>query len=147
EQDPTARHLSVDDLSVRYMCHAEEFYRRADGASTSEPVCIRHALRFLVRVHGTTRVREFGPLALKAVRKAMIDAGLARTTINKHVHRIKRLFAWGVENELVPASIHEALRCVANLKAGRTSAPEPPAVKPVPEGVVEATLPHLPRVV
>jgi hypothetical protein len=34
----------------------------------------------------------------------MIDAGLARTTINQRVGRIVRLFKWAVENELARIS-------------------------------------------
>ena len=45
---------------------------------------------------------EFGPLALKNVRQAMIDAGRSRTSINKDVHRIRRMFRWAVEEELYP---------------------------------------------
>lgn len=146
QQNPLGGLLTVDDLTLRYLRHADEFYRRPDGEPTSEPVCIRHALRFLIASHGRTRVREFGPLALKAVRKSMIEAGLARTTINKQVHRITRLFGWAVENELAPVDVHQALQRVASLKAGRTVAAEPEPVQPVPEGDVEATLPHLPNV-
>lgn len=136
--------LTVDDLVLKYLRHADQFYRHPDGSPTSEPACIRQAVRFAVQVHGTTHVRSFGPIALKEVRKAMIDAGLCRTTINKSVHRIRRMFAWGVENELFPAAIHEALKRVASLKAGRSDAAEPVPVEPVADDIVEATLPHLP---
>ena len=78
-------------------------YRRADGTPTGELDNYRDSLRPLRRLYGRTPAADFGPLALKAVRQAMIDAGLARTTINQRVGRIVRLFKWAVENELVPA--------------------------------------------
>jgi hypothetical protein len=62
---------------------------------------IRSALRPLHRLFGQTSVADFGPLSLKQVREHLIAAGLSRTTINKYVHRIKRTFAWGVEQELM----------------------------------------------
>ena len=77
----------------------------------------------------------------------MIAAGRVRTHINWMVHAIRGAFRWGLENELVPPSVVESLRAVAPLKAGRSKARESPPVRPVPEGAVEATLPHLPRVV
>ena len=73
---------------------------------------------------------DFRPLALKAVRQAMIDAGLARTTINQRVGRIVRLFKWAVENELVPPTVHQALKAVRGLQKGRSSARETKPVKP-----------------
>jgi integrase len=44
---------------------------------------------------------------------------------------------------LIPASIVEALRCVAGLRYGKTSARETERVRPVPDAVLDATLPHL----
>src|SRR5262249_8529441 len=50
---------------------------------------------------------------------------------------------WGVENELVPATVHQALQAVTPLRRGRTTAPEPQEVRPVPDEHVEAVLPHV----
>jgi len=59
-------------------------------------------VRLLRNLYGTTWASEFGPLRLKAVREAMIDADLSSRFINQNVGRIRRMFSWGVENELVP---------------------------------------------
>ena len=77
----------------------------------------------------------------------MVDAGMCRTNINRTVHRIKRVFSWGVENELVPPAVYQALQAVSSLRAGRTDARESDPVLPVDEGTVNGTLPHLSRVV
>ena len=53
------------------------------------------------------------------------------------------MFKWGVENELVPVEIYRALAAVAGLRKGRTEARETDPVTPVPDAVVDATLPHL----
>ncbi len=50
----------------------------------------------------TRKPADFGPLSLKACRQQMIDAGWERESINTHVGRIRRMFKWGAENELVP---------------------------------------------
>jgi integrase len=99
------------------------------------------ALR-LVRVnYSRSSVAEFGPLALKAVREAMIEADWSRPYVNHQINRIRRAFKWGVENELVPPSVLQALQAVAPLRYGRTEARETEPVRPVPDAYVDAVLP------
>ena len=66
----------------------------------------------------------FGPLGLKACRDAMVHDGLARNTVNSYVGRVRRMFRWGTENELVPVQIYQALTTVTGLQKGRTEAKE-----------------------
>ncbi len=146
-QDVSRVSLTIDDLALLFLDHAEKYYRHKDGTPTGEAGNMRYALRFLIKAHGRCRVREFGPLKLKEVRAAMIAAGMVRTNINRTVDRLKRVFSWGVENELVPAEVYQAVRAVSALRRGRTEARESEPVLPVDRGIVEATLPHLSRVV
>ncbi|WLD13130.1 site-specific integrase [Planctellipticum variicoloris] len=139
--------LTIDDLALLFMAHAEGYYRHKDGTPTGETTNLRHALGFVIRSHGRTRARDFGPLKLKDVRDAMISAGMCRSNVNRQIHRVKRLFAWGVENERVPAAVYQSLQAVAGLRRGRSKARESAPVAPVPQGTVDATLPHLPGVV
>ena len=53
--------MTVDDVCILYMQHAEQYYRRQDGQPTSEIGCLRHALRPLVKLFGTIRAREVTP--------------------------------------------------------------------------------------
>lgn len=71
ESFPVTRDLTVTELCVAYWQHAKQYYVK-DGEPTSEQDTIRQALRFLRQLHGHTPAREFGPLALKAVRDAMV---------------------------------------------------------------------------
>jgi hypothetical protein len=68
----------------------------------------------------------------------MIKAGGSRSYVNKHMVRVRHVFRWGAENELVPASVYESLRAVPGRKRGRTGAWETEPVKPVPEADIEA---------
>jgi integrase len=159
--------LTVNELILQFWHYARGYYVK-DGTPTSEMDCLRHALGFLRRCHGTTLAHQFGPKALKAVREAMINhpilrrrrdpqtgdvnrvlvaRGLARKVINRHVGRIKRMFAWAVEEEILPVNVFEALRCVRGLRKGRTSAREKQRIKPVPEAHYQAVLRHLPELV
>jgi integrase len=73
----------------------------------------------------------------------MVKADLARKTINEHVSRIRRLFKWGVEHELIPETCWRALHAVSGLKRGRTTAKESKPILPIEDTVVAATLPFL----
>ena len=139
---PAAGDLTIKELVARWWVHAESYYRKG-GQLTSEVNAYRLALRPLVKLYGHTQVSNFGPLSLRAVANAMIEAGVVRTSINKHLSRIRHLFKWGVENEIVPPAVLHGLQAVSGLRAGRTGAKESAPVRPVPDDVVEAILPFL----
>jgi integrase len=150
--------LTIDELCLRYLAHAKKYYAKAspqplgsevestdERPVTSEVACIRAALRPLVRTAGTELAAGFGPLKLKAVRESMIATAATRPTINKYVQKIKGLFRWAVENELVPPSSYHALAAVRGLRKGRSEASEPCPVKPVDLARVDAIRPHVGR--
>jgi integrase len=138
----TPNDLTVNELLVAYWDHACSYYVK-NGELTSEPATIRQALRPVRDLYGDCPAREFGPMALKAVRRAMIDRGWCRGYINKQIDRIKRMFAWATENELIPVEIYQALKTVPGLRRNRSEAREKPPIGPVPDELVEQTLPHL----
>ena len=88
------------------------------GRPTSEVARQRTALRYMAR-WADVRVDAFGPLRLRAVRAAMLDDGLARTTINAYVGRVRQAFAWAAESELIDPIRYERLLCVRPLRAGQ----------------------------
>ncbi len=127
-----------------YWQHAEIYYRK-NGRATSELSVLKIAMRHLAELYADLPAVEFGPLKLKACREEMIRSGLARTTINGLVARIRQAFRWSVENELVPPQVHQALQAVPGLKKGRTVAHEPAPVGPVGGAEMEAVLPFVAR--
>jgi integrase len=138
--------LTVTELVASYYRFARCHYRK-NGQPTGTMHNVRAALRYLRRTYGDTPAARFGPLALKTVRDQMIQAGLSRTYINASVGRIKRVFKWAASEELVPVTVYQSLATVTGLQKGRTEAREPDPVEPVPDEVVDATLPHLSSVV
>jgi integrase len=139
----TGPDLTVNEVLVAFLRHADGHYIRPDGTRTNEVVEFKLTGRVTRELYGHTPAREFGPLALKAVRQRMIDGGLARTTINARVRRLKHVFKWAAGEELVPVATYQALRCVEGLQKGRTAAPEPEPILPVPLDDVNACLPFL----
>jgi integrase len=136
--------LSVAELILAYARFVDGYYRKG-GRPTSEPKNIRLALRPLRQLYGYTSARDFGPLALKAIRQAMVGSGLCRNEVNKRVGRIVRAFKWGVENEMVPPAVHQGLKAVAGLRKGRSEARESTPVRPVPDTHVDAVRPRVSR--
>jgi integrase len=136
--------MTVSEFLVAYWNFAKGYYTN-NGQPTKELSCLREALRPLKRLYGHSLVHDFGPLALKSIQRALIDSDLCRTHINHQVNRIRRVFKWGVENELVPSDVLHGLRAVMALKKGRTEARESEPVQPVPDEHVDAVLPHVSR--
>lgn len=138
--------LTIGDLVTNYNEHAKNYYRK-NGKVTSEVYSIRRAGAFLTANYSSLPAEAFSIGDLKVVRQDIVDSGVARSVVNKYVGRIKRMFNWAATEELVPATVPHALSLLPGLKAGRTKAKETKPVKPVDVEVVNATLPHLPKVV
>jgi hypothetical protein len=119
---PAPADLTVNELLVRFSAHVEAYYRHPDGSPTSEVDNFRLSVRPLRRLCGHTLARDFGPLAFKAVRQDIIEAGLSRWLINQRAGRIRSVFRWAVAEELVGPSAHHALKEVSGLLAGRSDA-------------------------
>lgn len=142
---PTLTDLTVNELLLAFWTHAQGRYRQPDGTSTSELESFRYTLRPVKELYGHTLARDFTPLALKAVRQKMVEAGLSRRVVNQRVSRIKYVFKWAVSETLVDAVVFQALATVEGLKQGRTDARESAPIEPVSDDDVEATLAKLNR--
>lgn len=134
--------VTIRQLAVLYMQHCRKHYRK-NGELTSEVQTVRDALKRLLRMYRSKPAAEFSPRMLKAVRQKMVDAKLARTTINGAMARIRRMFRWAVGEELVKPDVLVALKAVPDLRRGRSDAREPEPVKPVAEAVINKTLPKV----
>ncbi len=135
--------ISINELLVRYLDYAASYYS-LNGERTKEFGAMDDAVVPLRILFSHLPAREFGPLRLKAIQKYLVDEKRrCRTQINKQVERIRRVFGWAVGEELIPATVHEALKRVLSLRRGKTEAHEAPPVKPVDDAVVDATLPFV----
>ncbi len=103
--------LSINVLIYRYLPWAKGYYLK-HGKLSSGYHSMRESAQSLREHYGRLSANEFGPLKLKAIREALIARGLSRSTINARIDRIKLIFKWGVENELVAAPVYQALQAV-----------------------------------
>lgn len=134
--------LAIKDLILAYITHADSYYVK-NGKPTGEQYGIRAALRPVRKLYGGASVDAFGPLALKAVRQTLVEVDNCRGVINHHVSRIRRMFRWGVENELVRVETYQALMAVTGFAKNRSPARESQPVRSVSKEAVQAALQHL----
>ncbi len=149
---PTAREaapakLLVGDLVASFLEAHATYYVGPDGRQTGELSNYVEAFGVLLGCAATQPASDFSPRWFSGLQNAMVAKGWSRSHINDQVRRCKRLFKWGVRQELVPPSVYHGSLAVEGLKRFRTPAPETPPVLAVPQGVLDAALPHLPRMI
>lgn len=135
---------TVHVIANLFLRHAESYYVK-NGKQTAEVDCIRSAMGHLCLMFGDLPAKDFGPLSLKAVREQMVRSKgkktkkpLCRDFINKSMERIRRIFKYAVENELVPASVLVGLQTVRALEAGRSDAPDYVPRSALPQDQIDA---------
>jgi len=137
--------LTINELVLAFMRHATAYYSK-NGKPSAEVDCFKSAVKPLVELYGLIAVDQFAPLALKAVRQAMIDRPkrkMCRSFINKSVNRIRHLFKWAVENGMANVATLQGLQAVSPLKAGRCAAPDHKRREAVSDEHIEAVRPYL----
>lgn len=131
--------LRINELLVAYLEFASGYYVK-NGRPTGELANMKEAAKPLRALYESLPAAQFGPTALRTVRERMIESELCRTVINSRINRIRRVFKWGIERELVAPSVLHGLQSVSPLKQGRSAARETNRVLPVnPDHIVAIT--------
>lgn len=146
---------SIRDGELRICELALSYYNWAQGQVDGGDLrSLKAAIRVLNQLYGESPAVEFGPNALRTVRKAMVrgDAELnpprrpwTRGYCQSQTRRLVAMFAWAVGREIIPATHVEALRELEPLRAGRgdaieRTAIEAPDVECAPMLAVEAVM-------
>jgi integrase len=137
--------ISIAELVALYLPRCQEYYKDADGNSTTTLPEVRLALRDLKSLYGPLAVDQFGPRLLAEIRSRWVAKNLSLSTVNGRVAIVRRLFRWGISQEQVPVTVHQALETLENLKPGRCPVKPAKVVEAVRWEDVEATLPYLPK--
>lgn len=130
--------LTIVGMLAAFWEHVErEGLYLKNGRRTSERLCLAIALRPLATLFGNTLAAEFGPRDLITARKELCSPRpampgekrrrvhtlpIVRSSVNKHLHRIRRVFRWAVAMELIPESTWNALRAVDGIRKGQSMA-------------------------
>ncbi len=131
--------IAVAKFLRRYFAWAQVHY----GIKSRDFSHLARAAHPLRERYGRRALCTIGPLRLKKVRDDMVAAGWSRTHVNAQFRRLRSIFKWGVENELVKARHLEALQAIQPLKQGKTTAPEKPKVRPIAWSVASQVLPYV----
>lgn len=152
---------TVADLVAAYLEHARAYYRHADGTAKDELGQVVQSLRPVARLYGDTPLIDFRGPCLRRVRDAMADGswmsdadraraerqhggrGWSRGNVNRMLSRVKACWRWAESEGLVPEGRSEHLATVRGLEADAPGTREGPGAAPVPDWVVDVTLPHL----
>ena len=81
----SAAGYTVEEVLGLYWQFAKSYYCR-EGVPIKELNGVKYAIRPVRRLYASIPAREFGPLALKAVRQHLVDADLCRNQINARVN-------------------------------------------------------------
>ncbi len=140
--------ITIVELCDRYAAHADAYYAGPDGNPSNEAKHMHAVLATLRALYGRTPAAAFGPLRFKAVRENLSTTPQqkgdksklrSRQYVNALSNRLRRIFKWAAENEIVPPSVWHGLKAVAALKRGRCDLAETEPVTPVAESVVAET--------
>jgi integrase len=148
---PSPDGLTMGRLAREFAAHCEGRYvKRGEPTSYSERV--GRVMTELAGHAGDLPVAEFGPAALRAFRRTWThplpgsrrDRGVCRRVANGYHSVVIAMARWAVSMELVGPEWLVRLATVDSLKEGRDGVADPPEIAPVPDEIVEATLPRLP---
>ena len=139
---PAIGSITIDSLIIAFLDHIQKSTPRYYYE-------YRSAAKVLLRLYSGITVDSFTPKCLAAVQHQFTQQAdkygrrYSRSYCNRLVKYIRRMFRWGVAQELVSANTAESLKYVPPLRQGQTEAPETIPRQEVPDDVVDATLPHL----
>ncbi|MBI1347227.1 tyrosine-type recombinase/integrase [bacterium] len=128
---------SIAELWLAFLHHAERYYVK-NGKQTDEVYCFKSAMAPVIELYGLLPISEFRPSHLKAARSIMVDKGWCRKYVNKSVCRVRHVFKWGIESDMVEPSVLDRLRAIAPLLPGKTEAKDHPEREAVPLADIEA---------
>ena len=134
------KHVSICELTAAFLDHAK---KSMDSTEYGHYRII--ILDFLDKLYGDgISVDDFKPRCLKLVREEMIQSGrFCRRIVNRYTFWITAIFAWGVENDLVPETVWRALKSVKSVPKGYPGTFDNEEREPVSDDVIRRTLPFM----
>jgi integrase len=127
--------LDIRTLATLYLAHATKAYNGRYGAK--ELATIRQAMEPLVTLYGDLDPGGIRPLHLLAARQLWIERGMARTTIQARIQRIRHCWRWARRVELIDTDLPD----IEPVRFGHARDPDP--IAPVDMDVFRATIARL----
>jgi integrase len=134
---------TMAELMDAYLKYADLKYVKG-GEKTKEVYSIKYSLSHL-KDYLSVSVRDFDQFKLQAVRQSIIDAGYARTEVNRRCRIIVRMFRFGVSRNLAPEGTYRTLSVsLPEFESFPQQIRETAPRTAVDDDTVKATLPLLP---
>lgn len=127
--------MTVSEAADAYVGRARSKYGQGDFSK------VKAALGSVCKLYGGKPAREFGPVALKAVRLAWAKEGHRRGYVLQLAGHVTRWFKWLVSEELIPEPVYAALLTVERLPRGAAAPSE--KVKSAREEIILAAIEHM----
>ena len=137
-----AGHITIDALVTSFLNHTQKH-------APSHYHSCQSALKVVLHLYSGLAVDDFTPKCLAAVQYQCTQQTdhkgkpYSRQYCNALINSIKRMFRWGVAQELASPITADALKYVPALQQGHTEAPETKPREDVSDNAVQATLPYL----
>ena len=131
--------FTVNDVIDRWAAHAAAYYT---GGSKEAADSVR-GMRLFRDMFGTRPVETMTHPDMIAYRNALAEQGYVRTTVNKYLGFVKRMFAWALDERIVSAQVKAETTAISQLKRGRGNVKECSPVSAVPDDYVEKTCAEL----
>ena len=132
--------ITVAELCALWAEHCREYYRGADGQTTSTAVNAVIDVRMFRDLFANASVAELTHADMLHLRDALVRSGVGRTTVNSRLWRVKFMIAWALDEALITAAVKAELTQVQGVKRGRTPAHEGAPVRPVDDATISATV-------
>ena len=113
-------------------------FRKSRAYPPSQQDAYFAVMKLLIASYGREPVVDFGSVEALVVRAEMEKAGWKRRTINQRVAKLKEIFRWGLEREMVPADQFTKIESLRGLRYYQTDAADSAEVQPVAIEHVEA---------
>ena len=158
EYSPNSTGPTMADICLAYLDHARTYYPTGNEYDN-----LVMAVRPISKFYATLPANQFGPTHFRTIRDWWIKTPIefarssksdpkskpkpprfrSRKTINEQMNRLTRVIKWAVAQGMVPVAVHQTLKCIEPLKAGRSDAKETKPISCVPQSLVDATIPLL----
>lgn len=131
--------FTVNDVIDRWAAHAAAYYT---GGSKEAADSVR-GMRLFREMFGTRPVETVTHPDMIEYRNALAAQGYVRTTVNKYLGFVKRMFAWALDERIVSAQVKAETTAISQLKRGRGNVKECSPVAAVPDADVKKTCAEL----
>jgi len=135
--------ISVAELCLRFTNWARSAYSGDDGERRPEFAVLERTAKRVSELFGLIPAATFSRKHFHQLRDEFIRARLARSYVNFRMQRVKTIFTWGANRELIPFEVAARIAAIPKLKPGEEGVRETAKVEPVSSEIVEKTLPHL----